>query len=373
MVRIAVLLLLLSIPQAVMAQWQPDGVPLCAAAGEQSVPLTAYDGAGGVIVVWHDYRSGASADLYAQRIDASGTPLWNADGVAVCTAINSQQGLGIAPDGQGGLIVAWEDWRGGTTPDIYAQRIDASGAMLWTAGGVVVCGAARVQNATLVVADGSGGAVIAWADRRNDPGHQKEIYAQRIDATGAPRWTPDGVLLISAATDIYPATITGDGDHGAIIVWLGAGANNVYAKRIDGSGTPLWTAGGVALCTASGTEQTPRAVSDGAGGAIVVWQDNGRVAAYCQRVDASGGVLWTVDGVTTSSVAGGGYGPSAISDGVGGVIVAWSDERNSAFSDIYAQRLDPSGSPVWDAAGVPICDATNSQIFQSTRSLASQL
>ena len=69
---------------------------------------------------------------------------WTADGVALCTAANDQINPQIVSDGSGGAIITWQDYRGGNY-DIYAQRVNASGAVQWTADGVAVCTAAYDQ------------------------------------------------------------------------------------------------------------------------------------------------------------------------------------------------------------------------------------
>ena len=52
------------------------------------------DGAGGAIIVWADERWGtADVDIYAQRIDGSGSPLWAANGAPVCTASSTTSPL----------------------------------------------------------------------------------------------------------------------------------------------------------------------------------------------------------------------------------------------------------------------------------------
>ena len=66
------------------------------------------DGAGGAIVGWHDARAGAP-DVYAQRLDDSGAALWGVDGVAVSTAPDTQRTVAMAGDGAGGAVLAWAD------------------------------------------------------------------------------------------------------------------------------------------------------------------------------------------------------------------------------------------------------------------------
>src|SRR3989338_7023618 len=58
-----------------------------------------------------------------------------------------------------------------------------------------------------------------------------------------------------------------------------------------------------AICTASGQQSSLQIVSDGAGGAIIAWEDarNVHFDIYAQRVDAHGNVLWKKDGVSIRS------------------------------------------------------------------------
>jgi len=72
---LALALLLLSLPlsaSAVLAVWPADGRGLCLATGDQQWPQAAPDGTGGAIVVWTDYRSGSDGDVYAQRVQGDG-------------------------------------------------------------------------------------------------------------------------------------------------------------------------------------------------------------------------------------------------------------------------------------------------------------
>src|SRR5262245_4486992 len=81
------------LPTLSLAQWQPDGVPICTQADEQLFADIISDGAGGAIAVWSDRRDGTQYDIFVQRLDAAGVPQWTEDGVALCTAAHDQ----IAP------------------------------------------------------------------------------------------------------------------------------------------------------------------------------------------------------------------------------------------------------------------------------------
>ena len=85
---VVLLALIIAVPSA-WAYWVQDGAAICTVAGVQEYPMIASDGAGGAIITWHDARSG-NYDIYAQRVNASGTPQWAVNGVAICMATGAQ-------------------------------------------------------------------------------------------------------------------------------------------------------------------------------------------------------------------------------------------------------------------------------------------
>lgn len=345
------------------AQWTVDGLAVCKAAGYQQYPRIVSDGSGGAIIAWHDARSGGY-DIYAQRIDAAGSPQWTANGVAICTASNSQQYPLIISDDAGGAIIAWYDYRSGAI-DFYAQRVDANGAVQWTANGVAICAATGSQLSPVMVSDGAGGAIIAWQDGRNVGVF--DIYAQRVDATGTVRWATDGVAVCAATDNQYNPAVISDGGGGAFITWhdYRSGTNyDIYAQRLNASGVAQWAVDGMAICAAANNQTITAIIADGLGGAIITWGDSRVVSnqdIYAQRVNSTGSAQWAANGVAVCAATGPQSSPVIVSDNVGGAIIAWYDERNGGGYDLYAQRVDPAGSAQWAANGVAVCQATNYQ------------
>ncbi len=337
------------------AAWSHDnvngGVPVAVGVGSAQGPVSVPDGAGGMFLAWVDSRSGAS-DIYAQRVGSAGVPLWTANGVAVCTAANTQAAVSIAPDGGGGLLLAWEDSRG-LNSDIYAQRLNSAGAPQWTANGVALCTAANGQVAPVLVPDGSGGAIVGWTDYR---GGLADIYARRVLSNGTPTWTADGTPVCTAASDQYNVRAVSDGAGGAIFAWqdLRGGVNlDLYAQRMISSGAAYWTANGIVVCNATGNQSAPVLATDGFNGALVAWVDarSGGADIYIQRLWYPGVVSWTANGVALCTVAGDQLSPDLEPDGFGGAIAVWGDAR-SGYSGPAAQRVNQSGTPMWTANGV---------------------
>ena len=122
---------------AIWASWEPDGVPVCTAIEDQWKMEITNDGAGGAFLVWNDRRT--ESDVYAQQVDHQGNPLWANDGLVICDTTGSQSSPKIASDGAGGAIIVWTDVRSSSS-DIYAQRVSADGTMLWQRHGALVVG-----------------------------------------------------------------------------------------------------------------------------------------------------------------------------------------------------------------------------------------
>ncbi len=176
--------------------------------GGQANPRMANVGPGLLGLVWEDGRVGGKTRSYAQIIDNAGIKSWAADGVEISNRTGNQATPFIVSDGNGGVIVSWEDMTGGVTEsDIYAQRISAAGALLWSNAGVPVCTAGRMQQFPWMISDGQNGAIVAWQDYRPSFSNP-EIYASRILADGSFPIGPP-VLTFSTNTVTFGAVNVG--------------------------------------------------------------------------------------------------------------------------------------------------------------------
>ncbi len=376
-----VVMLLMAVAPGASAEvaWQSNGAPVCVVSGSQESPYVLSVGSGETIVVWADTRD-LDYDIYAQKLNADGLPVWPEGGVKVCGATYDQQFPAAIDDGAGGAIVVWQDGRlGDDGLDIYAQRITSSGTVAWQVDGVPVCSHESgltdppLAFSHVVSEDGSGGVVVAWRDTRNDPiNGNTEIYTQRLDGSGVAKWTTNGVKILGFEAQKWSTrnpVIAEDGSGGAVIAWQDArtaatSGNDLYVQRVTSTGTPAWTANGVIVCNAVGDQGYPdiRALTEGE--TAIVWEDkrSGGYDIYAQRLDAVGSQQWGANGRLLCSSANDQRTPRICSDGSGGSTIAWTDKRSSTlYTDLYAQRLDASGAALWISQGAPICTAAGSQ------------
>lgn len=318
-------------------------------------------------------------------------------------------------------LVVWEDWRAGDAQtDIYAQLIDnTSGFPLWDADGIPVCTATGDQRNPRVVYDTLGGAIIVWEDFRTGYGYS-ELFAHRlILASGVldPAWsgTPDGVsVCVGTGASASHPRIVGTGE-GAYIVWEDARNKTVDAWNdnrdiyltylLSATGMPpqqgcqlaVWQANGNQVTTDTSAQRKPEIALDNVWrsycgvpgvdqlGALIVYEDD--------RPHSPGNPVWNLyaqdwgrDGLavgimnelalapfpagqsnvrlaTTGGVPGGsvGFGVPCY-----GVVAVWEDERNDPTNhttDIYAQLIDPDNTPFlkYGSSGYPVCLSTGGQ------------
>ncbi len=348
-----------------MAQiaWADNGTPISIAAFDQEDPQICSDGAGGAIITWTDIRNGVTNyfDIYAQRIFANGSVAWTPGGVPICTASDYQVLVQICSDGAGGAIISWTDYRTDgypTNPDVYARKINANGVPEWTSNGVPICTESNTQGLQQMCSDGAGGAIITWIDDRTAVSSYN-IYAQRVLSTGVRDWTLNGELICPTLS-LYPA-ICSDGSGGAIITWTDTsdGNYNIYAQKVNPSGLEQWTANGEVLCSDSNTQDEPQICIDGDGGAIIVWRDTRGSTddIYARKINSSGDVEWTSNGVPICTAGGNQDDHQICSDGAGGAIITWDD------GNIWAQKIDTDGVVKWTTNGKAICTATDTQQY----------
>jgi hypothetical protein len=346
-----VILWILLAAGAAKAQWIKDGVLVCGADSYQNMPRIITDESGGAIIVWMDQRDSGEYDLYGNRVDANGYVLggW---GLPLAVAPGYQYQHRLIPDGTGGTIVVWADSRAmGGHYDIYAQRVDGEGNIYWPENGLAVCTAPMTQDAPQVVPDLLGGAIFMWSDYRLG---NYDIYAQRVASPGDTLWPADGIPIDTSIGDQYLYDAAPDGTGGAFVVYTDtrSGDSDIYAQRFDVNGNLLWGTGGVAVCAEPGWPSDPHLVATPDTGICVTWIDyrSGMADVYVQKVDKNGQTVWQTGGLQVCPAYWNKYSARLVSDGSGGAIVVWYDERS--YYETYAQRVASDGTAAWSEYGV---------------------
>jgi hypothetical protein len=263
--------------------WQPSSA-ICA------------DGKGGVFAGWSGTTGSDPANLYARHLYADGT---QSAIFAIDSSINLQSQLRIIADQVGGLIAVWQsDDPDENNADIYANRFNANGTPLW-GNRKVVCSEAGIQKSSNVVSDRSGGCVVIFKDNRTEGGTQYDIWGQRLMADGSKAWSTAGIPVLVGSSKQMTNQIMPDGLGGMILSAKDLRANSlgeVNVQRLDRDGHPLWN-GTTGVCVASqaSAKDPDRIVlttdgSQNGTGVLIFWDDarTGNRDVYGARVSPSG-------------------------------------------------------------------------------------
>jgi len=349
--------------------WQPDGMPVIVAEGNQIGPRIVSDETGGAIIAWSGYRGQNGYDVFAQRLDSNGDLLWLNSGITVTEGTNDQYLLNLVPDGVGGAFAIWEDWPeqiGGDVTqvdvNIFAQHLDNAGNLLWSSP-VTLTTAPRLQYVSDVAPDVDGGFLATWCDLRNP---EDAIYAQRVSADGDILWEPDGALVSANPALQYPGPIVSDGAGWAYVAWHDFRTNHnradVYLQHLSVDGFPGWATDLPVAANYDYAEGPDALVSDGSGGVLVIASRSadGAGDVLAQRVNEAGELLWGAEPVNLTPWPAYQGLAVAVPDGQGGAYIAWLDTYFGS-SDVWAQHLAADGARLWSDHGVKMSGAAGSQ------------
>ncbi|MGH2668885.1 MAG: hypothetical protein ACRDH5_07175, partial [bacterium] len=328
---------------------------------------------------------GTGFDTYVQRVQGNGllVPGWPVNGAPASLALNGQFPEALAPDGSGGAYVVWRDERDYPTQnfDVYAQHLTATGAVAdgWPADGLPVCTAMETQNVVSALPDGAGGVVIVWQDCRagncfsSTP--NADIYGHGLgpDGTTTAGWMANGLLLIPSRA--FPVVVPDDAG-GLYIACSVPGQFDfvehwVYRFTFAGPPAPGWPAEGVRVCGAPGERTLLNAAADGLGGLLLTWADYrgpGPRVIFAARIAPDGSLPagWTPDGVPVSQILDGqSFYPEIVGDGTGGAYLCWEWTDFATFSNTArVQHLTPQGAvaPGWAGGGTPVSTSISQYI-----------
>jgi len=301
------------------------------------------------LVVWNDWRSARSWDIYASRVQADGTVLDPA-GILICAAVNNQSSPAVASDGNDYLVV-WEDLRNTSSWDIYASRVAAADGAVLDPGGILVTGVAHNQVHPRVTFGGTEYFVV-WQDPR--VGSSNDIYGSRMAVDGTVL-DPAGIAISTGSNEERdPVPAYNGTDY--LVAWHD-GRNgtdfDIFCSRVATDGTVLDPAG-LAISVTPGGDGNVSVASNGSD-FLVTWHDtrNGvNNDIYGSRVAADGTVL-DVNGFPISASATFEEQHSSVASLGADYFVAWHENRNGSIWDIYGSRVAADGS-VLDPAGIPI-------------------
>lgn len=292
---------------------------------------------GGYILAGQTSSFGAGGwDAYLIKTDAYGDTSWTktygGDGLEACYSVQQT-------DDEGYILTGWTDSFGRGTVDIFLIKTDAYGEAIWTR----IYGGISQDRGYSVRQIKGGGYIVAGVTSSFGAGGD-DVYLIKTNSLGDTLWA----RAFGGAAGDGGYSVQETSDDGFVVTgWtesFSAGYEDVYLLKIDSGGDTLWTRsyGGESFDWGESIQQvtdggyiiTGSTASFGAGGNDV----------YLMRTDGSGEILWsrTYGGATADD----GYSVQETADG-GYIVTATTFSYGDGGSDFYLIKTDAYGDTLW--------------------------
>ena len=293
-------------------------------------------------VVWNRNISGSGYQILLKRFNFDGDSIGSS--IVVNDDVTAQNQLypSISMNNDGNFIVVWEDFRNGSSPDIYGQLFNSSGDTTGLGGNFLVNddGGSTNQFTPSCAMDSAGNFIVVWSDYRDG---DADIYGQRFNITIDTALGSNFPIDQSpGAEDDYMPQVSMNEDN-FVVAWERQSivtTRSVYKRRFENGGTPVGNEVKVNEFDGTANQQDPQVDMNDNGNVVVTWYDNRpNQGINFQRLDALGNTLGANIHLNN------GYRPD----------VAVSEDSSFVISHdyggyIYYQRFRSSG----DSIGSPI-------------------
>ena len=334
--------------------WQNNGIPIRQGVHIEWQRTVCPGESGSMIFVWSDTRYG-SRNVFAQKVDSSGVLLWGSQGSAVTNLPGRQEDPVAITDGDGGAFIAWVDYRFDDEGDIFIQHIDNQGNRMMDDNGEAL---ARVDGRHLTInmcTDSLGGVFVAWQDKRNFL--DDDIFGTHVSSNYEIIAPSSGVSIIQMNGNQGAKSLEYAGNNQATIIWSdtrsGSG-NDIYCQKINMNMEKIFSDGGLEVSATSDLETTPRTTFMKNDTSFVIWQSGTESTDIYYNLLTSDGLVFS-EHLQLCSFNSSKANPRIKRNQLGEVFIQWIDYRNDPTAgNHYYQRVSHGGNISWDQNGIQL-------------------
>jgi hypothetical protein len=248
---------------------------------------------GDFVVIWASYQDGYGYGVFGQRFDGSGLRAGTEFQVNTYTLGNQGRaqldvGLAVARAAAGQFVVVWSGgyYQDGDGYGVFAQRFDSAGDPEGTEFQVntYTTGDQGGYGGPGIAADGIGNFIVAW-DSYGQDGEESGIFARRLDANGLVG-SEFQVNTYTKGSQGYGPAVTADAAGDFTVVWTssaqdGGPGGGIFGQELLADGTFVGAEFQVNTYTV-GLQWYPAAAADWRGCQQVVWVSGaGNTMATC--------------------------------------------------------------------------------------------
>ena len=332
--------------------------------GDQTTPLISYDNAGNFYIGFFSSESG-NYNVRLHYYSYDGVAQWGPNGLLVSdnTQNSSLTIWDLITDNNGNCILAFQDFRNGNG-NIYAYSISPTGAFLWGADGIAVTTNIETVYLPSLTVTSTNNIIVAW---QKQGATYKEVVMQKITPAGTLSWGNTGISYQSGTYSYTAPRLLGvESDQYLMAFYKETGSfpgltRHIYVQKFNASGTPVWASDALVSNSngISAFAYHPTIASDGANGIVVAWTDDrnsdNNINAAVNRILSNGTSTWPANGTEVSNInSNSDQNPQIL--GVNGnneVMVTWSKKNgNQSQTAIAGQKFSSTGVPMWTNAGI---------------------
>ncbi|MGC2110957.1 MAG: hypothetical protein WA655_15655 [Candidatus Korobacteraceae bacterium] len=331
------------------ALWGPNGIAMTWDPGSHNVPKITSTSDGFIVVGWTTNNA-----VILQKLTPSGVPIWIGQTAVTGYGVTLQESgyeyllADLHAADNGSVIVSWVRNHGfGSNNYLYAQKISATGQPVWSAPVHVFDGGSlQFGEFPYFTPDGSGGAIFSWYT--NSPALQ--VYAQHILADGTEAFGHNGSLGSTNSLDVQvePTASWNPSTQETFLFWTEEDSNQfengVSGQKFNSAGARQWGDNGLSIVPLGSDTQTFVQNLQIGSGALVFWFDQpgfGSGTIQAIKLDGTGSTICAQFPVSSASADKSRLAAGLASSGL--AALTWEDDRNGE-NDIYIQNVNPDCS-----------------------------
>lgn len=326
-----------------------NGVALALVAGKQISINMCTDSLGGVFVTWQDKRGGINEDIYGTHVTANHDIVAPGLGVAIVVEGGNQNAKSIEYAGNNEAFIAWVDYREGANANIYGQRLNVSLEGTFIENGLLIANTTDAElkpRATFVNEQTS---FVTWKQGDED----SKLFYQFVNETGVVFAESKQISDFDA---IQTAPRVKRSTSGEIFVnWkdlrFEATDGDQFFQKIDVNGDIQW-GDGVKLDLADDNDFSVRFTAGDTGDLNVVYERGTYpdVDIMFQNIQSDGTFLIEYP-INISNADGKQFSPNILGSFDSGLFVIYADQGSGSI-DLKVQKINEGPTPIWENGGL---------------------
>ena len=337
----------------------PNGIALAQVEGKQITINMCTDSLGGVFVTWQDKRGGIDEDIYGTHISAQHEVIAQGSGVPIVVAEGAQNAKTIEYAGNFEAFIAWADFREGANADIYGQRLDVSMNNLFQENGLPVASSEEQELKPRATFVSNTTSFIAW--KKGD--QNSRVLYQFIDSDGL---LFDAPKSISTNDALQTAPRVKRSSIGEVFVnWKDLREDPIngdqYFQKIDTTGDTQW-GDGVRLDPIEDIDFSARFSAGVSGDLDIIWERGTYpdIDIYYQNITSDGNYALS-EPAPISESSGYQYGPILVGNVEEGLFGIYADQGSGSIH-LKVQKVNVDFSFEWDNDGLMAMEGLDGDI-----------